>query len=133
MKEYMQKVLQIARKYPLSVICIVVVWLLSLLPFPELTPLDDVPFMDKWTHLVMYGGTCGVIWTEYWRCHLRPDWEKLGFWAWLMPVVMSGVIELVQEYCTTCRSGDWLDLAANSTGATLAVAYGVLLFRTVKR
>ena len=92
-------------------------------------PLEEVPFIDKWTHIVMYGGTCGVIWTEYMRRHPHPDGEELFFWAWLLPIVMSGVIELMQEYCTTYRGGEWLDLAANSTGVTLAAAYGLLLWR----
>ena len=129
MKESMQKILQFVRKYPFSVLCIITVWILSFLPFPEMEPLEEVPFIDKWTHIVMYGGTCGVIWTEYMRRHPHPDGEELFFWAWLLPIVMSGVIELMQEYCTTYRGGEWLDLAANSTGVTLAAAYGLLLWR----
>ena len=128
MKDIMQKTLQIVRKYPLSSCCIVLIWILSFLPFPEMKSLDDVPFADKWTHIVMYGGTCCVIWTEYVRRHRTLDAAKLFCYAWLAPIVMSGVIELLQEYCTTYRGGEWLDLAANSTGVTLAVVYG-LLFR----
>jgi hypothetical protein len=45
-----------------------------------------------------------------------------------MPVAMSGIIELLQEYCTGgARSGEWLDLAANSAGITLAAVIGLLL------
>ena len=161
MKDILQKTVQIVKKYPFSICCIVLIWILSFLPFPEMESLEDVPFVDKWTHIVMYGGTCGVIWTEYVRSHLTLDgeklfcyaWllpilmsavievlqeyirkhltmdtEKLFFYAWLLPIVMSGVIELLQEYCTTYRGGEWLDLAANSTGVTLAVVYG-LFFR----
>ena len=50
--------------------------------------------------------------------------------AWFLPVVMSGVIELLQAYCTGGRrSGDWLDFAANSTGATLTFIIGILVAR----
>ena len=53
--------IQIVRKYPLSLLCILLIGVLSLAPyFPE-TPLDDVAFIDKWTHLVMYDGTCATI------------------------------------------------------------------------
>lgn len=39
---------------------------------------------------------------------------------------MSGVIEILQEYCTGGRrSGDWLDFAANSIGATVGAVAGV--------
>ena len=114
-------------KYPLSVLCLVIIWGLSLFPyFPE-TPLDNVEFIDKWTHLVMYGGTCSVIWWEYLRQHVHTDYEKLFFWAWLMPIVMSGVLELLQEYTTTTRSGEWVDLAANATGVTLGAVIGMII------
>ena len=128
MKDILKKTVQNAKKYPFSVCCLVLIWILSFLPFEEMKPLEVVPFIDKWTHIVMYGGTCGVIWTEYVRSHLTLDGEKLFFYAWLLPILMSGIIELLQEYCTTYRGGEWLDLAANSTGVTLAVVYG-LLFR----
>ena len=124
----MQKLKQFVKKYPLSVICIIVIWMLSFLPFFPETPFDDVMFIDKWTHLVMYGGTCTVIWTEYLRRHSTLDRGKLFLWAWLAPIVMSGIIELLQEYCTNhTRSGEWLDFAANSTGVTLAAGVGMLL------
>ena len=46
-----------------------------------------------------------------------------------LAIIMSGVIELIQEYCTWGqRSGDWLDLAANAAGVTLAAVLGVLFW-----
>jgi hypothetical protein len=42
---------------------------------------------------------------------------------------MSGVLELLQEYCTGGhRNGDWLDFAANTLGVTLAVGVGLLMW-----
>lgn len=117
------------RKYPFSMVCIALIWLLSLLPvFPE-TPLDNVEFADKWVHILMYGGTFFVVWIEYSCKHERADYEKLFFWAWIAPILMSGLLELLQEYCTFGhRSGDWLDLAANATGVTLAAVLGLLVW-----
>lgn len=123
----MRKLSQIARKYPFSILCIALIWILSFVPFFPETPFDDVMFIDKWTHLVMYGGTCTVIWIEYLRRHSTLDRGKLFFWAWLAPIVMSGIIELLQEYCTTTRGGEWFDFAANATGVTLGALLGVLL------
>ena len=124
----MQKQIPSLKRYPLSWCCIVLVWILSLTPiFPE-TPFDDVAFIDKWTHLVMYGGTCSVIWFEYLRHHNRLDYEKLIFWAFLAPILMSGLLELLQAYCTGGhRNGDWLDFAANSTGVTLGAVFGLVV------
>ena len=118
------------RKYPISVICIVLIWILSLVPFFPETPLDDVRFIDKWVHVVMYGGTFTVLWIEYARKHNAPDYKKLFVWAWLGPIMMSGILELLQEYCTGGhRNGDWLDFAANATGVTLAAMIGLLILR----
>ena len=109
--------------------CIALIWVLSLIPFFPETPFDEVKFIDKWVHVAMYGGTCAVIWLEYAFKHRRPDYEKLFFWAWLAPVLMSGLLELLQEYCTFGhRNGDWLDLAANTTGVTLAALLGVVSY-----
>jgi VanZ family protein len=128
LKVKMEKLLQYTRKYPISVGCIALIWVLSLAPFFPETPLDDVAFIDKWVHVVMYGGTFTILWIEYSRNHLSADYEKLVFWAWLAPVAMSGAIELIQAYCTGGRrSGEWLDFAANGTGVTLAAAIGLLI------
>ena len=127
----MQFLVRYIKKYPFSVICICLVWILSLLPFFPETPLNHVKFIDKWTHFIMYGGTCLIIWLEYMKKHCPPDYEKLFFWAWLAPVIMGGVLELLQAYCTTTRNGDWLDFAANATGVTVAGIVGVILLKLV--
>ena len=120
---------QIVTKYPFSIICILVIWYLSFFTPPQ-TELDNVPFIDKWTHLVMYGGTCSVMWIEYWRSHPVVNKWKLAVWAWAAPIVMSGCIELLQEYCTNGRrDGDWADLLANSIGVSLAAVAGILLVK----
>ena len=114
--------------YPYTVALFAVVWYLSLGFIPEHMPLNDVKFIDKWTHIVMYGGTCTVLWWEYWRRHKHGNARRLLLLAWAAPIAMSGLLELLQEYCTGGRrSGEWLDLAANATGVTRAAAIGALL------
>ena len=118
--------IQIVRKYPLSLLCILLIGVLSLAPyFPE-TPLDDVAFIDKWTHLVMYGGTCTVIWWEYLRSHSALNSRKLLFTLVGM-ILLGGLMELLQAYCTTTRSGEWLDFWADSIGVLLGYAIGLLM------
>ena len=118
--------IQIVRKYPLSLLCILLIGVLSLAPyFPE-TPLDDVAFIDKWTHLVMYGGTCTVIWWEYLRSHSALNSRKLLITLAGM-ILLGGLMELLQAYCTTTRSGEWLDFWADSIGVLLGYAIGLLM------
>ncbi len=110
------------------------------------TPLDEVALIDKWTHIAMYGGTYAIIWFEHmkryglgrgWRIYasveaaqaVRRHLRRLLL-VWLSLVLLGGVIELLQEYCTDGRrSGDWIDFIANTLGATLWGAIGLLWAR----
>lgn len=112
------------RKYPLSLFTTCVIICLSLFPIPEIPQAEDVPFIDKWTHMVMYGSFCLIIWFEYLRNHKTINTVRITLFGYLFPIIMSGLLELAQEYLTTCRSGEWLDLLANSTGATIAYLIG---------
>ena len=123
----MHYLIQIVRKYPFSLFCILLIWVLSLTPFFPETPLDDVQFIDKWTHLVMYGGTCSVIWWEYLRTHDRMDWRKVVLLAIVGMILLGGLMELLQAYCTTTRSGEWLDFWADSIGVLLGAVIGLLM------
>lgn len=89
--------------------------------------MNEIPNLDKLVHICMYFGMSGMLWLEFLRAHRRDNTPMWHAWlgAFLCPVLFSGSVELMQEYCTTYRGGDWLDFAANSTGAILAslVAY----------
>ena len=129
----MKKICRYIKRYPLSLLCIAAIWYLCIWFMPPKTPLNDVRFIDKWTHFVMYGGTCSVIWWEYLRCHPRVNALKLFLLAVMAPVAMSGVIELLQAYCTTNRAGEWLDFAANTTGCILSAIVGTAFLLRRKR
>lgn len=125
----MQYLRHLVTHYPFSCILIAVIWYLCFFTPPE-TPLDNVALIDKWTHIAMYLFTGTVIWEEYLHRHRRVEWRKVLLMAWLAPIVMSGLIEFLQATCTGGRrSGEWLDLAANATGATLAQVIGILRAR----
>ena len=127
----MQKVSQFVRKYPFSTLCLALIGVLSFTPFFPETPLDNVKFIDKWTHLVMYGGTCSIIWWEHLRlCKKetrRPNLRALFWFALVGMIILGGLVELGQAYCTTTRSGEWLDFYADSVGVLLGNAFGLLL------
>ena len=117
-------------KYPLSSLLIVIIWYLCFFTPPK-TKLNEVDYIDKWTHIVMYLGTCSVIWIEYLKRHTKVEWTKAILLAWLAPILMSGLIELLQAHCTNGRrNGEWLDFAANSIGVTLALVIGILVARS---
>ena len=119
--------IRFVRKYPFSLLCILLIWVLSLTPFFPETPFDDVQFIDKWTHLVMYGGTCSVIWFEYLLHHRTIDWGKILLLSVVGMTLLGGLMELLQAYCTITRSGEWFDFWADSLGVLLGNAVGLLM------
>lgn len=116
------------RKYPVSLVVILAVIYLSFFRPPG-TGLDGIPGIDKVAHVCMYFGMSGMLWLEFLRAHRRDNTPLWHAWvgALLCPVLFSGAVELLQEYCTTYRGGDWMDFLANAAGALLAsaVAQGV--------
>ena len=120
------------RRHPISVILILVIWYLSLFTPPK-TELANVRFIDKWAHLLMYGSLAFVLWMEAWRVRTASPSMPRALALYIGPVAMSGLIELAQAYCTTDRSGDWLDLAANAIGALAVIVLSCMLTRKMRK
>ena len=120
------------RRHPISVILILVIWYLSLFTPPK-TELANVRFIDKWAHLLMYGSLAFVLWMEDWRVRKASPSTPRALALYIGPVAMSGLIELAQAYCTTDRSGDWLDLAANAIGALAGIVLSGMLTRKMRK
>ena len=120
------------RRYPLTYLVAVIIVILSLYPFGNIEIAEDVPLADKWTHMVMYGTFALVIWWEYGRNHEHRQWRSLILWAVLAPIAMSGLMELLQAYATTYRSGEWFDLLANTIGVLIGSLIGVAVTRKYK-
>ena len=91
----------------------------------------EIPNIDKIVHICMYLGMSGMLWLEFLRAHQKGDSPLWHAWvgAFVCPVLFSGMVELLQEYCTTYRGGDWLDFAANTTGALIASLIGYFVLR----
>ena len=124
------------KKYPVSLLIILTVIYLSFFK-PPTTDLNNIPNIDKIVHICMYLGMSGMLWLEFLRAHQKGDSPLWHAWvgAFVCPVLFSGAVELLQAFCTTYRGGDWLDFAANTTGAVLAslVACFVLKPRVMRK
>lgn len=120
------------KTYPVSIFLALVIIVLSLIPFPDIELAKDVPLADKWTHMVMYAGLSVVIWWEYWRRHRTMNPLHVFCGAVVAPIALSGMLELLQEYATTTRAGEWLDLLANSIGVLIGVVLGLVMGRFVR-
>ena len=111
------------KHYPVSLTIIAIICYLSFFTPPE-TKAEEIPYIDKIVHLCMYGGLCLIIWIEYLRQHPAIHTKRIFVGGILAPALMSGCIELLQEYGTSNRSGDWADLLANLTGVVSAALVG---------
>ncbi len=118
------------QRYPVSLAIILVISYLSFFKPPK-TELSTILGLDKAVHLCMYLGMSGMLWWEFLRAHRKefpPLWHAwVG--ATLCPILFGGGMELLQAYCTTHRSGDWLDFAANIAGVLLASFIGYFILR----
>lgn len=117
-----------SRYYLLTLVAIAVVLVLCLMPIED-PPLKDVRFIDKWTHIVLFGGICGELLFEM-------TLNGHGRRRWMAPLTagsLGGVVELLQAYCTTCRSGEWLDFVADIVGAFIVYPLALCLLRIYKR
>lgn len=131
-------------RYKFTTLCVIAIWILSLMPVPEVPQLEDIPLIDKWTHFVMYGGTMSMFFIEYWiedkKNKIKNDYCKCNvknkFLFFLIVAfcftLMSGLLELLQRYCTGgMRSGEWLDLLANSIGVCMGFLGGNTIIKWV--
>jgi len=124
------------KKYPLTLLCVAAIWYLSFFTPPKVD-IDPEIGIDKLVHSAMYGGLCFLLWWETFRSRLTLDGERIVYrvvrwshavwYALVAPIVMGGLIEILQENCTNHRrSGDWWDFGANSLGVVLM--FGIAYF-----
>ncbi len=119
------------RAYKLSSVAYILVFIASVVPIPDIKPLQDFNLLDKWVHFVMYGVLSLCVWWDIY--HVRrtydftpKDLRRTTFY----PIVFGGLIELVQRYCTNgFRSGDWIDFIANTIGVVLGFIIGFYIVR----
>ena len=124
--------ISILKTYPLTLLTVAAICYLSFFTPPQ-TELNNISNIDKLVHTCMYGGLSIIIWWEYLRKHDTICWKRFIPISVVFPIMMSGIIELLQAYCTTNRSGEWLDFAANSLGVVLAFIAGNFVLRRIMK
>ena len=114
------------KTYPLSILCVIAIIILSLAPVGAPEVARDVPLFDKWAHFIMYGGLTTIVWWEMLRSKGKAvHRSRLAVQGLICPVLLGGLMELCQAYLTTYRSGEWMDFLANSIGVLLGC--GIML------
>ena len=104
------------------------IFLACLWPGKEL-PQSDIPFIDKWTHFVLFG-----VFTLLWLCAYPPPRAKPWGRLLLMAAIATALGCLVEGLQSGLpglgRSGDVMDAVANAVGSVLgALGYWALRAR----
>lgn len=121
--------MQIFKQYPFSILTILTIWYLSFFTPPH-TQLEGINNFDKLVHVCMYAGLSSIIWIEYLIQHKQiKSYQLIIIGSLILPILMSGCIEILQSYCTDNRSGDWMDFIANCTGVFGASLAGYYIYR----
>jgi VanZ family protein len=83
--------------------------------------LFQIPNFDKIVHLLMYLSLAVIIGYDILKNNVKFSIQKTMIIVILMTILYGGLLELVQEYLTTTRSGDWMDFLFNSLGVILSI------------
>lgn len=120
------------RRYPFTTLFVAAILVVCMIPIPD-TPLSEVSLIDKWTHVAMYAALEVVMFTELNRRRASLSAGRLL----VAPAALGGLVELMQAYLTTYRSGEWADFAADCVGVLAGALVGRFVitpvFRRVRR
>jgi hypothetical protein len=120
----------LVRHYWRSFLVVCCILYLSFAPPSTFDKIPTVENEDKLVHLMMYGGLSFTLMFDF-LIHQKPKYRLLLFVliGILFPIVLGGVVEVIQPLYFAPRSGSWGDFAANSTGVALS---GTLIYSLKK-
>lgn len=117
--------INLLKKYWLSIVVIIIIFIACFINTSAL-PAPPVLNFDKIVHSILFLGLAGVLFFDN-TCYLRFPISKTRIFlsAFILPVALGGIIEIMQEYLTTTRSGDWFDFLFDGIGGL--IGWGVAL------
>lgn len=79
-----------------------------------------VPQFDKWVHFGIYFGFT-IVWFAFLYNYSESSVKKNRFKAAIWALIFGVIVEILQNINPNARSGDVLDVLANSIGIIVAV------------
>ncbi len=90
-------------------------------------PKIEVVNFDKYVH-IFFHFVFTMLWYLFFRLEFKNDKKYKPFIVSFAFSVLFGImIEILQQFCTVSRSGDVLDVFANTFGASVAISLFVVL------
>jgi VanZ family protein len=129
---YRTDFLTVTKTYWISILLCIIILILCFINAKDL-PEAPMSNFDKLAHLLMFLGLSGTVFfdnTNYLRKRIS---SRRIFWgSFVFPLSLSGIIEIMQEYLTTTRSGDWMDFLFDGIGSFIGLIICVVLNKYLK-
>jgi VanZ family protein len=117
------KIIVELKKYWVSIAFCVIILILCFMNLPEMPDGPPMPNFDKLVHLLMFLGLSGTVFFDNSSfLKKKVSYQRIVLGSFLFPTLFSGLIEIMQEYLTTTRTGDWMDFLFDGIGAFLGLA-----------
>lgn len=118
----------ILKKYYKTIIVLTFVLLLSLSPSSSVPKISfiNIPQLDKFVHFFMYLSLAFISFIDI-KKNIKKPTKLLILSVIFSFIVMSGIIEIIQENFISGRSGSYFDLLANILGIFCA---GFIFYKT---
>ena len=115
------------KEYWKTLLVTAVILTLSLVRFSPIEKLARIPNSDKYVHFLMYVGLAFIVHWDYKYAKRKIDVLRHYILAcFVFPIVLGGMIEILQSTDFIGRNGDIYDFIAN----TLGVFTGWIIFKT---
>lgn len=119
--------MNLIKQYWKTIMVTAIILFLSLYRFGPIYPLQKVPNSDKFIHLLMYAVFVFIIQWDYKHAKGKIyDLRTYILVCFAFPILLGGLIEVLQSTDFIGRSGDMYDFIAN----TLGVFVGWIIFKT---
>lgn len=106
-----------------SVLITGIILYLSFFKPPQVPKLNEIAFFDKWVHVLLYTLYTLIMAFDFTKDGAR-IFKKTYYWGVCVafPVLLGGVIEIMQVLLFPPRTAEWLDWAADATGVLIGMA-----------
>ena len=125
--------IMLLKKYWLSILAILIIFVLCFINTAAFVQLPPVRNFDKFVHFILFLGLSGVIFfdnTSYLRYSISKVRISLG--SFYIPTAIGGLIEIMQSVLTRSRTGDWFDFLCDGIGAIIGMGIALIINRYLK-
>jgi VanZ family protein len=110
----------IIKNYWKSIVTLIVIHYLSFAPPSTFKGVPTFQYNDKIVHFLLYAGLTMIIIFEYYQS-VKFNVKRLvfGILCVVFPIILGGLIEILQENFFKPRTGTWGDWAADIAGVLM--------------